>query len=218
MRLYLLRHGEVTSHRGDVPITSAAERHSYEVGQKLGLDLTGPIRVLSGETRRAKETAAHLSRGLVDSGVDCTEHDVAFALRNPDLYVAGTRVNMVSSADTLAEQVEGLAADDVGSLPFFPQFFESPDRIGWWLTHPAPPGEGADSVAERISAFAASLNDPVPNRAEVVVAVTHSPLLRAVGQRFLGRDIGEPPWVSGLVMRVESERDIEAELFDPETR
>lgn len=213
-RLYLLRHGEVTSHRGDVPITSAAERQSYEFGQTLGSSLPGPIRILSGETRRAKDTSTHLARGLADAGVEFTGPDIAFALRNPDLYVLGTRVNMVSSPEALAQQVEGLSPADVASLPFFPEFFESSDRIGWWLTHSSPPGEVASSVAERVTAFAFSLADPVPHQPDVTVAVTHSPLLRAVAQRYLSGDIGEPAWVSGLLMKIEPDSEIEVEVFE----
>ncbi len=78
---------------------------------------------------------------------------VAFALRNPDLYLAGVRVNMVSSADALAEQVDGLSAEDVAFSGFFPTFFDSPDRIGWWLAHPSPPGEHARSVAARVESI-----------------------------------------------------------------
>jgi broad specificity phosphatase PhoE len=205
VRLYLLRHGEVTSHRGDVPITAHAEDEAFEVGRGFGHRERGPIEVLSGDTRRAKETAEHLARGAMAAGGRVVGPGVAFALRNPDLYVAGSRVDMVSSPDALAAQVEGLAAEDVASLRFFPDFMAAPDRIGWWLAHESPPGEDARSVAARVRSFAASLVDPIPDRPEVVVAVTHSPLLRAVGLDYLGRDIGEPPWVAGLVLTVASD-------------
>ena len=213
MRLYLLRHGEITSHRGDVPITAAAEEQAFAVGRGFGLREPGSISVLSGETRRAIDTAAHLARGVIDAGGDVIGPKVAFALRNPDLYLAGVRVNMVSSADALAEQVEGLSAEDVASLGFFPTFFESPDRIGWWLAHPSPPGEDARSVAARVESFAASLVDPMPDKPEVVVAVTHSPLLRAVASHSLGHDIGEPPWVSGLLIVVDDDRNTTVEVY-----
>jgi broad specificity phosphatase PhoE len=215
VRLYLLRHGEIASHRGDVPITAAAEEQAFAVGRGFGLREPGPITVLSGETRRAIDTAAHLARGIIDAGGILVGPRVAFALRNPDLYLAGVRVNMVSSADTLAEQVEGLSAEDVASLDFFPTFFDSPDRIGWWLAHPSPPGEDARSVAARVEAFAGSLADPIPDGPEVVVAVTHSPLLRAVASDSLGHDIGEPPWVTGLLMVVDHDRNTTVELCDP---
>jgi broad specificity phosphatase PhoE len=215
VRLYLLRHGEITSHRGDVPITAAAEEQAFAVGRGFGLRQPGPINVLSGETRRAMDTAAHLARGVIDAGGDVIGPRVAFALRNPDLYVAGVRVNMVSSAEALAEQVEGLSAEDVTSLEFFPAFFASPDRIGWWLAHPSPPGEDVRSVAARVESFAGSLVNPIPGKPEVVVAVTHSPLLRAVAHESLGHDIGEPPWVSGLLMVVDDDGNTTVEVFDP---
>ena len=161
------------------------------------------------------DTAAHLARGVLDAGSHVVGPRVAFALRNPDLYVAGVRVNMVSSAEALAEQVEVLSAQDVTSLEFFPAFFDSPDRIGWWLAHPSPPGEDVRSVAARIESFAGSLVDPIPGRPEVVVAVTHSPLLRAVAHESLGHDIGEPPWVSGLLLVVDDDRNTTVEVFDP---
>jgi hypothetical protein len=153
---------------------------------------------------------------VVDAGVQVAGPEVAFALRNPDLYVAGARVNMVSSPDALADQVDGLSANDVATLDFFPEFIASPDRIGWWLAHESPPGEDAKSVAARVRAFVASLVDPMPGRPDVVVAVTHSPVLRAVGLDFLGRDIGEPPWVSGLAVSVESDRNMSVDVFGME--
>jgi broad specificity phosphatase PhoE len=73
-------------------------------------------------------------------------------------------------------------------------------------------------VATRFKAFARSLADPVPGRPDVVVAVTHSPLLRAAGLEFLGRDIGEPPWVSGLLVRVGANQMMSAETLTPQAR
>jgi broad specificity phosphatase PhoE len=214
-RLYLLRHGEVTSHRGDVAITDAAEKQAFNVGQIFVASEKGQVRMLSGETRRAKDTASHLARGVVDAGGTVIGPEVAFALRNPDLYLSGTRVNMVSSAEALAEQVHGVTAEDVATIDFFPTFFAQADRIGWWLAHESPPGEDASSLAARFRSFAASFADPVPDRPEVVVAVTHSPLIRAAGVDLLGHDIGEPPWISGLLVTVADSRSLSAEVFDP---
>jgi broad specificity phosphatase PhoE len=216
VRLYLLRHGEVTSHRGDVPITADAEHRAFRVGQGFGRRHSGTILILSGETRRAMGTAAHLAKGVTDAGGQVLGPHVAFALRNPDLYVAGTRVNMVSSADALAEQVDGLSAGNVADLDFFPEFFDSPDRIGWWLTHDSPPGETASALASRVTSFASSLTDPIPGGPEMVVAVTHSPLLRAVGLDLLGRHIGEPAWISGLILEVSSDGLVFVGTFEPE--
>lgn len=203
VRLYLLRHGEVESHRGDVPITPSAVAQAVEVGTRLTGSITGVATVLSGETRRARETAEHLSRGMRSNRGEVEGPTVAHALRNPDLYLAGHRVNMVSSPETLAVQVPGLDPSDVASLDFFPQFIGEEDRIGWWLRHPDPPGEDAAAVAARIRSFARSFHNPYRLDRSVVVAVTHSPLLRAVGLDGLGDDIGEPDWLAGLVMDID---------------
>lgn len=216
VRLYLLRHGQVTSHRGDVPITPDAERHAFDVGQRLGGREKGAILVLSGETRRAADTAAHLAKGVTDVGGTVIGPRVAFALRNPDLYLAGTRVDMVSSAEALASQVDGYVAADVEDVGFFPEFFASPDRIGWWLSHESPPGENAAAIAARLRTFARSLADPIPGDPGAVVAVTHSPLLRALGLELMGEDIGEPPWVSGLLIEVGPDGFMSAVVFPGE--
>lgn len=213
VHLYLLRHGEVESHRGDVPITEAALDHAMEVGVRLAGAEEGPFLVLSGDTRRASQTAEKVAEGLVGSGASVEGPNVAHALRNPDLYLAGVRVNMVSSAEALASQVPGLNPEDVAGLDFYPQFFVESDRIGWWLGHDSPPGEDTADVAARVEAFARSLADPRPSRSPVVVAVTHSPLLRAVGLAALGEDIGEPGWVSGLLLTVRDTGEIETRLF-----
>lgn len=219
IRLYLLRHGEVLSHRGDVPITEAAEEHAASVGRSLVAGGQETFFVLSGETKRAKDTAHHLVSGIHAAGGHAVGPTVAFALRNPDLYLGGVRVNMVSSHEALAEQVDGMATEDVEGLDFYPQFITEKDRIGWWLRHESPPGEGATDIATRIRAFARSFTNPHRPELGDVVAVTHSPLLRAVALDTLGDDIGEPPWVSGLLLEIMPDTgDVSASLFpDPES-
>jgi broad specificity phosphatase PhoE len=216
VHLYLLRHGEVQSHRGDVPITPAALEQALQVGSDLAEVEAGPFLVLSGETRRALQTAENITEGLRGSGATVDGPVVSHALRNPDMYLAGVRVNMVSSNEAFAEQVPGLSPRDVAGMGFFPQFITEPDRVGWWLRHEDPPGEGAREIAERIRVFARSRSDPHPNRRPVVVAVTHSPLLRAAGLDALGRDIGEPPWIAGLRLEVDDAGAITTEIFPGE--
>lgn len=213
VRVYLLRHGEVSSHGGDVPITSAARKQAADTGSWLAACVPGVIAVLCGETRRAQETAEHLREGIEKGGGGTEGPTVAHALRNPDLYLAGYRVNMVSSHDAFAAQVPGLEAGEVADLDFYSQFVAAPDRIGWWLQHADPPGEGASSVAARIRAFARSLTNPYRPERRVFAAVTHSPLLRAVGLDALGYDIGEPDWISGLVLEVDVSGEIDTIRF-----
>jgi broad specificity phosphatase PhoE len=198
-RLLLLRHGEVESHRGDVPVTPHGLAAAAETGRSLGKD-ADRLLVLTGDTRRARETGQAVAEGARAVGAAVAGPGVAFALRNPDLYLAGVRVNMVSSAAALAEQVPQLSAEDAARVPFFAGFLTANDRVGWWAHHPDPPGDDAPAVHRRIMAFASSLADAAGP--PVIVAVTHSPVLRACALAGLNRDPGEPAWLAGLEARI----------------
>ena len=206
-RLLLLRHGEVPSHRGDVAVTDRGLDSAERVGRRLATT-AGRIRVLTGETLRTRQTGAAIATGARAAGATADEPRVAFALRNPDLYVAGERVNMVSSAAALAEQVPGMTEDEAAVVPFFAKFFSHPDRIGWWLRLGDVPGDDAEALARRIDHFAASLPDRTTQPAGLTVGVTHSPLLRACALVHLGHDPGEPEWLTGLELSVSSDRSI----------
>ncbi len=213
VQLLLLRHGEVASHRGDVPVTEAGLVHAERSGKRIGASTDTPISVMFGGTRRTRETAEAIVRGIgeperVDGPTD------AFALRNPDMYVAGTRVNMVSSAASLAEQVVGITPNHVEANDWWTAFFSAPDRIGWWLTQDDPPGETSRDLARRIQRFARSFADPGPHRGRFFVCVTHSPVLRAVLSAVFGQDPGEPAYVTGALVRV-STGQIEITPHDP---
>jgi broad specificity phosphatase PhoE len=208
-RLLLLRHGEVPSHRGDVAVTDRGLDDAEHIGQRLAA-AAGRIRVLTGETLRTRQTGAAIATGASVAGAAMEGPRVAFALRNPDLYVAGERVDMVSSPAALAEQVPGMTVDEAAAVPFFAEFFEQPDRIGWWLRLADVPGDDAEAVARRIGHFAASLPDRTTQPAELTVGVTHSPVLRACALAHLGHDPGEPEWLTGLELSVSSDRSVAA--------
>jgi broad specificity phosphatase PhoE len=206
-RLLLLRHGEVTSHRGDVAVTDRGLEGAERLGRRLAAT-AGRLRVLTGGTLRARQTGAAIAAGARAAGAAVDEPRVAFALRNPDIYVAGERVEMVSSPAALAEQVPGMTVDEAAAVPFFAAFFDHPDRIGWWLRLGQVPGEDAEALARRIDHFAASLPDRTAQPAELTVGVTHSPVLRACALAHLGHDPGEPEWLTGLELSVGPDRRV----------
>ena len=206
-RLFLLRHGEVTSHRGDVPVTEEGLQTAVEVGRRLAGRADGAIRVISGETRRTRDTAAAVARGAREAGAEVREDGVAFALRNPDLYLAGVRVDMVSSEEAFAAQIPGFTEVDVAKVAFFAEWLTAPDRVGWWVRHTEPPGDDAAAVAARIRTFAGSLADRNDDTA-FTVAVTHSPVLRACALEVAGADIGEPQWLAGLEAEIGADRSV----------
>jgi broad specificity phosphatase PhoE len=203
-KLYLLRHSVVASHRGDVPLTDEGREIARQAGLRLGAS-EKQIRLLYGSTLRARQTAESIAEGAVAAGAKATSPREAFALRNPDIYVAGERVNMVSSFEAVAEQVEGLSVEEATKVPFFRGFIGSSDRVGWWLREANPPGENAAAVAQRMVNFASSLADG-PLAEFTTVAVTHSPILRACAMELLGTDPGEPEWVAGLLVEVDATR------------
>jgi broad specificity phosphatase PhoE len=212
--LLLLRHGEVASHRGDVPVTETGLLHAVRTGKALAAQYDSPVTMLFGGTRRTRETAEALVEGigraeLVGAPVD------AFALRNPDVYVAGARVNMVSSAASLAEQIPGMTEEQAKAHPWFGEFCTAPDRIGWWLEQDDPPGDNAAAVMVRIEAFARSLCDDGPTRGTLVVGVTHSPVLRSVLRHGTGRDPGEPGYVTGARLHVTAAGVQSIDPYDP---
>lgn len=207
LTVHWVRHGEVTSHRGDIPVTENGLLQAEEAGQKLGreLDLDEVVHFLYGPTRRARETVEAIRSGAAAS-LDDEENRRAellapveeWALRNPDLYVAGYRVELVSSPEALAEQIpdSGLGPEELLRHPFFRVFWAAPDPVKYYVDHPDPPGEDASTVARRLLTFAASLPDATSRRPRRYVCVTHSPVLRAFLLRYLvDRDPGEPDFL-----------------------
>jgi broad specificity phosphatase PhoE len=62
-------------------------------------------------------------------------------------------------------------------------------------------------VAARIRTFAGSLADREDATA-FTVAITHSPVLRAVALDATGSDTGEPRWLAGLEAEISPDRTV----------
>ena len=200
LRLHWVRHGKVSSHQGDVPVT-----------EDVGPD--EDIFFLYAPTRRTRQTALAIRNGmevgLGNADVQVRQHRHLFsptehqALRNPDLYVGGNRVELVSSAQAMAEQTAsyGIDAERLLEIPFLRGFWEVHDRIGYWVNHPDPPGEDADAAAHRVLTFATSLLDLPQVQPRRYICVTHSPIMRAFLRRYLlGEDPGEPGYGESIDM------------------
>ena len=186
-----------------MPITEEGRGQAQCAGQWIAENGHRVAAVLYGGTRRTRETAEGVLSGLVDAAAGVEVAD-AFALRNPDLYLGGDRVTMVSTAEAFATQTSTVTADEVLEVSFFHRWLEHPDRVGWWVGHPSPPGDDAASVGRRMNAFAESLVDVPAWWGRTVVAITHSPVLRSVGLALRGTDPGEPAYLNGYAYAVES--------------
>lgn len=206
--LAFLRHAKVPSHKGDMPLTedSRADIDAAIPRLKALGGANARFVFLGTRTKRSRQTAE-----ILRQEIDPTAPEVAaaFALRNPDIHLAGSRVEMGSTAEFFAEQCEHLAMTPAAVMehPFYRGFLQAPDRIEFWVHHESPPGEDAAAVARRILHFARSFRaapEVAQGKRDLVVAcVTHSPVMRAILIKGLGiRDPGEPGWVEEIVIRV----------------
>jgi broad specificity phosphatase PhoE len=202
VKIHWLRHGKIASHRGNVPLTDEGFAQARERGRLLAADVSPgeTVHFLHAPTLRTRQTAEEVRRSMdeaLGSGTDVRllEAREEWSIRNPDVFVAGQRVEMVSSAEAVAEQLSAppVHPEKISAHPFFSTFFPSPDRIGYWVEHPDPPGEDAVALARRQMTFAMSLLDEQGDGPARYVLSTHSPVLRAVVACYTGGgDPGEP--------------------------
>ncbi len=210
LRVHWMRHAKVASHQGDLPLTDEGRREVERAGQQFSRTCKPGevVSILHAPTQRTRETALVLYSSMARAPGEVLHPTVALlapvenmAVRNPDIYVAGARVELVSTAEALAEQIPfyGLGPEQLRQLPFFKGFWSDPDRIGYWVNHPNPPGEDADTVARRLLTFAVSLLDLPRVQPRRYICATHSPTMRAFLRRYLlGHDPGEPEYLEAV--------------------
>lgn len=196
-RVLLLRHGQVANHRGDVPLTDLGVDQSTAAGRWFADESIPITAVLTGETKRTLDTGAAFVAAFRGAGGEVGDPVVSFALRNPDLYLGGHRINLAEGAEALAAQSPSASPDDVSSSVFYSSLMTASDRVGFWLEHGNPPGDTAHRVGQRIDEFARSLVDVPGWRGGTVVAITHSPVLRAVRLHHWAEYSREPPFLHG---------------------
>jgi broad specificity phosphatase PhoE len=215
--VHWVRHAKVTSHRGDLPLTDEGRRQVEDAGRQFSRKLLPGevVSLLHAPTRRTRETALILYSSIVET-LDYVERPEVYllspieheAIRNPDIYVAGTRIELVSTAEAVVEQLppSSLNLEQVAQLPFLSGFWDGPDRIGFWVSHPNPPGEDADTVARRLLTFAVSLLDLPRAQPRRYICVTHSPTMRAFLRRYLlEHDPGEPGYLEFVDLEFEND-------------
>ncbi|WP_420619304.1 phosphoglycerate mutase family protein [Candidatus Poriferisocius sp.] len=219
VRVILLRHGQVAHHRSDVGLTDLGVAQSEAAGRWFAEQGVEIECLLSGETARTLDTATAFAAGYrgVAGSPELPEPVVGFALRNPDLYLGGHRVNIAEGAEAIAAQAPGISPEDVVSSPFFGKLISAEERVGYWLEHPNPPGEDAHAVAWRVVSFVRSLGDGAGRAGATVVAITHSPVLRAVRLGFENVYTREPPFLHGFSLIAGRTGDITFSLFETDT-
>lgn len=202
--LAFLRHAKVPSHEGDMPITEDSNSDIEAAIPRLkALGSEGSrFMFLATQTHRSRQTAEALRAAIDPSSAPV---EPAWGLRNPDVYLAGSRVELGSKAEFFASQCAffDMTPERVRDHPFYDGFLTAPDRIEYWLFDEKAPGENAAAVAKRVLYFAQSFLDAPGDEDLVVACVTHSPVMRAILWKGLGReDTGEPNWVEEIVIEL----------------
>jgi hypothetical protein len=145
--VWFVRHGAVASHRGDVAVTERGARDAEAAGERLAtvLESGAAVEFLHAPTRRALETAEAIRRGVgravpSNAGIRVANPRSEHAIRNPDLYVAGIRVEMVTSIQALSAQLPPglLTTDAVAKNEFFARFCAARDPMRVWLDDDDP--------------------------------------------------------------------------------
>ncbi|HTD20777.1 MAG TPA: histidine phosphatase family protein, partial [Ktedonobacteraceae bacterium] len=112
--VHWMRHAKVASHQGDVPLTDEGRQEVERAGQQFSRKfIPGEVvSLLHAPTRRTRETALVLHSSMARVVGEVPDPKIALlapaehtAIRNPDIYVAGARVELVSTAQALAEQI-----------------------------------------------------------------------------------------------------------------
>ena len=103
------------------------------------------IHHLYTRTVRSYQTADLLHtalRAALGEQTEMHEPRREWAIRNPDLFLCGHRVEMVSTPEAMAHQIResGITPEDVDRVEFFHSFFRAPDRIRYCLEHAGAPG------------------------------------------------------------------------------
>src|SRR5438034_11265063 len=98
--VHWVRHAKVASHQGDLSLTDEGQRQVEAVGRQFSKKLIPGevVSLLHSPTRRTRETALILYRSMVET-LDYVEQPEVYlsaptehwAIRNPDIYIAGVR-------------------------------------------------------------------------------------------------------------------------------
>ncbi|MGE5264423.1 MAG: histidine phosphatase family protein [Acidobacteriota bacterium] len=193
--MFVVRHGNVLDHQGDVVLTEEGRHNAFDAGSRLAEHIPdgAQVRVLCSPTVRTRETAEELALGLVSiphlhekANVEIPVPRVEPAIRNLEIIVDG---HPVLPTDAMHPSLPPSAEQD----SFLQGFWQADeDRIGYWMTHLSESAESPAAVAARLDQCFESLL--ASERAEIFILVTHSGPMRAFLRQDFGQDPGEPDY------------------------
>lgn len=204
--VYFVRHGETQGYSSESGLTPLGAWQSHRRGQELARSvMTGhTVRLVCADTNRARQTAEHLRRGLLDGlqlfGRDAVVDDIVarrefqnFGVSTP----AGVR-DVTSAFRLYAKEMERFERLSLGERPGWlveiDRFWKiqqgGGDPITQWLTMPLIFFEPPISAVRRFWLGLLDIHARTPG--DAIVVATHSGPIRAFATWAMGYDPGEP--------------------------
>lgn len=204
--IYLVRHGETQGYSTESGLTPLGSWQAHRRGQELARRVTDdmPVELLCAPTNRARQTAEHLRRGLVDNSelfgraprigvIHDDENFRNFEVRTPQ----GPR-DVTSAYRWYQREMERYERIGLGERPgwlvdvdrFWGIQQGGGDPITHWLTMPMLSFEPPVECVKRF--WRGILTARERTGARTIVVATHSGPIRAFATTAMGYDPGEP--------------------------
>jgi broad specificity phosphatase PhoE len=212
----IVRHGITQGYSTDAGLTPMGGWQSHQRGQALARTLRAwpQTRIVCADTNRARQTAEHIHRGLLDgldqygrasqiSGPETMEELRNFQVWTPD----GPRdvTSAFRQYQALMEKLERMAVGDrprwlVEIDRFYRTQLGGADPIQTWLTIPLMYFESPQACVRRFWRGFNRLIEESPGSR--IIAATHSGPIRAFATWAHGYDPGEPVNTEEVVVRI----------------
>jgi len=218
----LVRHGETQGYSTDSGLTPLGGWQSHRRGFDLskGVRDGDVVRLVCADTARARETADHIHRGLLDGleqwgrQAEVTGPEILPELANFQVATPSGRRDVTAAFREYQSVMEGYERVALGDRPlwlveidrFWRTQMAGADPIHHWLTIPMLHFEPPVSCVRRFWSAITRLVEEAPppgsGRNTVIVASTHSGPIRAFATWAHGYDPGEPYNLEEVVVSV----------------
>jgi len=204
--VYLVRHGETQGYSSESGLTPLGAWQSHRRGQEIARRVfTGHRVVLAyAPTSRARQTAEHLRRGLIDNVVlfgrdaDVGEVSARDEFRNFSVATPYGARDVTSAFRLYHREMERYERIGLGERPgwlvevdrFWAIQQGGGDPIGHWLMLPLMYFEPPVSCVRRF--WSGIRRIQAETAGQTVVVATHSGPIRAFATWAMGYDVGEP--------------------------
>ena len=204
--IYLVRHGETQGYSSESGLTPLGSWQAHRRGQELARRVADgtPLEVVCAPTNRARQTAEHVRRGLLDNlrlfGREASVSEVCDDrnFRNFEVATPEGPRDVTSAFRLYHREMEKYERVGLGERPgwlvdvdrFWGIQQGGGDPITHWLTMPMLYFEPPVSCVRRFWRGIATIREHTP--AKQIVVATHSGPIRAFATAAMGYDPGEP--------------------------